>query len=123
VRKGILIAFLFIGLLLFSAACGTLEKKASPISLEQKGSGGKEEALSFPPGVPVLMYHEIGREKNNNTVISPELFQQHMAYLYEHNYTTISLEDLYGYIRGEKGLPPKPVVITFDDGYRWKLQG
>lgn len=33
-------------------------------------------------------------------------------------YNPVSLDQLYDYVTGQKGLPPKPVVITFDDGYR-----
>lgn len=72
----------------------------------------------YPPGVPVLMYHKIGDEPNNDAVISREKFLEQMAYLYQNRYHPISLEELYAYLtRGEK-LPPRSVVITFDDGYR-----
>ncbi|HHW42456.1 MAG TPA: polysaccharide deacetylase family protein [Desulfotomaculum sp.] len=81
-------------------------------------AGQREDELSFPAGVPVLMYHKIGPEKNNDAVISPERFREHMAYLYEQNYRPISLDELYAYLNHGAGLPPKPVVITFDDGYR-----
>lgn len=34
------------------------------------------------------------------------------------NYNVVSLDDFLAYRRGEAGLPPDSVVITFDDGYR-----
>ena len=76
------------------------------------------ETATVPPGVPVLMYHSVGEEKGNDAVISRERFQQHMAYLYEHHYHTITLDELYAYLQYGHPLPARPVVITFDDGYR-----
>jgi peptidoglycan/xylan/chitin deacetylase (PgdA/CDA1 family) len=38
------------------------------------------------------------------------------VYLEQHGYTTVNLDQVLGGLRGEP-LPPKPVVITFDDGY------
>jgi len=78
----------------------------------------QENTLTVPPGVPVLMYHSIGEEKDNDAVISRDRFVAHMAYLSQNNYHPISLDDLYGYLSEKKALPSKPVVITFDDGYR-----
>jgi len=78
----------------------------------------QDNTLTVPFGVPVLMYHSIGEEKNNDAVISRDRFAAQMAYLYQNNYHPISLEDLYGYLSAKQALPPKPVVITFDDGYK-----
>lgn len=69
-------------------------------------------------GVPVLMYHSIGRERNNDAVIAPDLFARQMAFLYEHDYHPISLDQLYAYVTADRPLPVRPVVLTFDDGYR-----
>ncbi|MBP2639490.1 MAG: pgaB 2 [Firmicutes bacterium] len=76
------------------------------------------EAKAFPPGVPVLMYHSIGEEPNNDAVISKERFVEQMKYLHESGYHPVSLDDLHDYLALKKELPLKPVVITFDDGYR-----
>ena len=69
-------------------------------------------------GVPMLMYHSIAAEANNDAVISQERFVEHMAFLKEQQYNPISLDELYGYLQQGNKLPPRPVVITFDDGYR-----
>ena len=75
-------------------------------------------AMFFPSGVPVLMYHSVAEEKGNDAVISPALFAEQMAYLHSQGYNPVTLDQLYDYLSDQKGLPPKPVVITFDDGYR-----
>lgn len=77
-----------------------------------------EQPVSFSGGVPVLMYHSVGEEANNDAVISVALFKEHMLYLHQNGYQPISLSQLQAYLQGKSGLPAKPVVLTFDDGYR-----
>ncbi len=74
--------------------------------------------------VPILMYHHIddpppsvGRIRYNLSV-PPNRFEAHLRYLKEAGYTTISLDDLVYYLTRGRPLPPKPVIITLDDGYR-----
>ncbi len=69
--------------------------------------------------IPVLLYHKIGRPPRGARVpgqyVSPGLFRRHLAYLRRFGYESIPADAAPG-ARGP--LPPKPVVITFDDGYR-----
>jgi peptidoglycan/xylan/chitin deacetylase (PgdA/CDA1 family) len=70
------------------------------------------------------MYHYVepwpadaGTVRKNLTV-RPEDFAAQMGYLHDQGYVTVSLYDLiYALTRGAP-LPPKAVVLTFDDGYR-----
>ncbi len=68
--------------------------------------------------VPILLYHHIGFSLQGGTVyyISPEAFDRQMNLLYQWGYETISLELLVRAIREGAVLPPKPVILTFDDG-------
>lgn len=76
--------------------------------------------------VPVLMYHHlVPAEENdgsNGAVISVEAFAEQMEYLFAAGYRTATLKDLYLFITGQKDLPPKTVVLTFDDGYASNYQ-
>ncbi len=91
----------------------------APAALPAAPQENKPVAKHAPPaGIPVLMYHSIGEAKNNDAVIAKERFAEQMAYLASHNYTPISLDDLYAYLSSSGDLPAKPVVLTFDDGYR-----
>ncbi|HWR41049.1 MAG TPA: polysaccharide deacetylase family protein [Patescibacteria group bacterium] len=69
-------------------------------------------------GVPVLMYHSVAAERDNDAVISRERFAEHMDFLQQRQYQPISLDQLYSYLQKGEKLPSRPVVITFDDGYR-----
>ena len=48
--------------------------------------------------------------------ISPEAFDQQMNLLYQWGYNTISVELLARAINQGAELPPKPILLTFDDG-------
>jgi peptidoglycan/xylan/chitin deacetylase (PgdA/CDA1 family) len=73
--------------------------------------------------IPILTYHRIVSFENislckkESYVVSESQFKKHMEFLREQSFTTIDLDD-YLYFRKHKNeLPPKPVIITFDDGY------
>jgi len=69
--------------------------------------------------VPIMMYHSVNQQINPevNTVHPPN-FVRHMEFLKKNHYHVVSLSDLLEAIQGNKSLPNKSVVITFDDGYR-----
>jgi peptidoglycan/xylan/chitin deacetylase (PgdA/CDA1 family) len=82
-------------------------------------------ALAIQPRrrrVPILMYHGIRDAVGNKaayfeTNTSPKTFAVHMQYLRDYGYTTATLSQAAGYISGVIALE-KPVVITFDDGFK-----
>ena len=73
--------------------------------------------------VPILMYHYIrvnpdSRDRMGfNLSVTPTDFAAQMDWLARNGYHTITTEDLHSYLRGTRGLPSKPVILTFDDGY------
>ena len=73
--------------------------------------------------VPILMYHYVSELPSGadnirrGLTVTPELFKQHMQYLHDQGYTTISLYDLNDALTKGTALPPKPIILTFDDGY------
>lgn len=74
--------------------------------------------------VPILMYHYLsdpppGADKYRRDLsVSPALFEQQLAYLKGQGYQSITLYDLLDHLAQGAPLPEKPVIITFDDGYR-----
>lgn len=66
--------------------------------------------------VPILTYHHIDY-KDNVMTVEPDDFEQQLQYLQNEGYTSITLDELASYLRGEGELPAKPIIISFDDGY------
>jgi peptidoglycan/xylan/chitin deacetylase (PgdA/CDA1 family) len=93
-RRGI---FVFTGLLL-----------AALLMLGWMGSPGT--------GVPVLTYHHIGDGPEWFNVSSAD-FEKQLMFLRESGYTAVSVMELAEGLSGRAQLPPRPIVITFDDGY------
>lgn len=74
--------------------------------------------------IPVLMYHYIrpitpGMTTSSRWLsVSPKHFHAQMEELVRFGYHTITPDDLADAVAGLKTLPAKPVLLTFDDGYR-----
>ena len=67
-------------------------------------------------GVPMLAYHKVGDTEEAYSV-APADFERQMAFLADKGYTAVTMADLVGHMTAGTPLPPRPVVITFDDGY------
>ena len=74
--------------------------------------------------VPILMYHYLSTPPadadaiRQDLSVSPDQFESHLAYLRQAGYETISFQQLIFALSQQAELPPKPIIITFDDGYR-----
>lgn len=66
--------------------------------------------------LPVLMYHSVAELPETDFCITPETLEQDLQYLQANGYETVSAEALIAYTEGTGTLPPKPVMLTFDDG-------
>ena len=69
--------------------------------------------------VPVIMYHQItANEKGNDYVLPLKTLEEDFEYLKKNNFTPVSLNTLFQFVKSGKPLPEKPVVLTFDDGQK-----
>jgi peptidoglycan/xylan/chitin deacetylase (PgdA/CDA1 family) len=68
-------------------------------------------------GIPILCYHDVNPTKGNNLLLNPDKFRQQMKYLKDSGYFTLTLDELYEYLRENASIPSKSIVLTFDDGY------
>lgn len=66
---------------------------------------------------PILMYHKIGGGYGRYS-ISVAQFAAQMKWLKENGYQSVSVDQVAAAVRGQATLPPKPIAITFDDGWR-----
>lgn len=75
---------------------------------------------SSPLDVPILMYHRVSTRVVGlaGLTVAPRQFAAEMEWLHGHGYHAVTQEQLYGALEYGLPLPPRPVMITFDDGYR-----
>lgn len=70
------------------------------------------------------MYHYISAPPSNADAIRldlsvpPDRFEAHLAYLRQAGYQTVTMQQLVYALSGQATLPAKPILLTFDDGYR-----
>jgi len=67
--------------------------------------------------IPILDYHNFTIKESSSYKINIIEFEKQMDYLATHNYSVIPLSKLIKGLRGGQ-LPPKPIVITIDDGFK-----
>ncbi|MBI2865282.1 MAG: polysaccharide deacetylase family protein [Chloroflexi bacterium] len=73
------------------------------------------------PSVPILMYHLVSPEPHHafrKYTVTPKAFASHMRWLALAGYHPIDMDGLADARAGRMDLPSRPIIITFDDGYR-----
>ncbi len=66
--------------------------------------------------VPILMYHHIGPVEDSPWWVPADVFERQMRSLRDQGYASILPSDLAAHRRRGRPLPPRPVILTFDDG-------
>jgi peptidoglycan/xylan/chitin deacetylase (PgdA/CDA1 family) len=73
--------------------------------------------------VPILMYHYIRINPDSRDLlgfalsVTPADFAAQMDWLANNGFHPVTPADLYAYLSGVRGLPSRPVILSFDDGY------
>lgn len=71
--------------------------------------------------VPILAYHHIGEPPpgcaDAATYLDPRRFARQIAFLRRFGYRAVAVADVARALLGHAPLPPRPVVLTFDDGW------
>lgn len=84
------------------------------------GQSARYEASATP--VPILMYHVITKAPPDapypDLYVSSADFSKQMRWLERHGYTAVTQHDVWAHWQRGAALPRKPIVISFDDGYR-----
>ncbi len=74
----------------------------------------------IPSTIPIFMYHYIRAYSNSadpigeNLSVSPQKFEEQLARLKANGYETVAPN----FFKNPKVLEPKPIILTFDDGYQ-----
>ena len=86
-----------------------------------KAAGGwRQFERDYAMVLPVLLYHHVGPVQPGTypaLTVAPERFEKQMSWLKRNGYTTIRTADWLAWCLEGKSLPPKPVLLTFDDAY------
>jgi peptidoglycan/xylan/chitin deacetylase (PgdA/CDA1 family) len=132
------ILFLVFGLGLVGCKKAPPVSNATPNQPQSTASGtpgATGSATASPSAAPVISkpvvdqnaqvvifgYHRfVNVVKRPDTEITPALFEQQMQELKNKGIAVIPMQDFLAWRRGEKAIPPKSAIITFDDG--WKSQ-
>jgi peptidoglycan/xylan/chitin deacetylase (PgdA/CDA1 family) len=77
--------------------------------------------------VPLLTFHHIGVPPNPNGIDRffydpPAIFAAQVKYFVDRGYTAVTLQQVYDFWHGKGTLPRRPVIFSFDDGYRSAFQ-
>ncbi|HWD40793.1 MAG TPA: polysaccharide deacetylase family protein [Fimbriimonas sp.] len=103
---------------------------------ETPAPGGTEVSAGSPPTstatdqiglaslaqrTPVIMYHDITERRDRHSVwfdCTASEFRDQMDLIRQRGYQPVSMDDLYHHLTEGKALPPKAIVLTFDDNYQ-----
>jgi peptidoglycan/xylan/chitin deacetylase (PgdA/CDA1 family)/uncharacterized protein YgiM (DUF1202 family) len=87
------------------------------------GNGYIVKSAYAPPGswaapvaVAVLMYHDIN-DNYNRFVVAPWQLEQQLIWLRDNGYASITPRDLIAFLDNGAPLPPRPVILSVDDGW------
>lgn len=73
------------------------------------------------PRINILMYHQVGdfppMTEHRSTYVDHRRFARQMAWLALAGYHVLRMDEALACLRGERPVPPRAVVLTFDDGY------
>src|SRR4030088_711664 len=77
--------------------------------------------MRFFTSLAILMYHKVDRilpgTRYPGNHVLPEAFDEQLAALERWNYQSVTLDQWIAYKEKRAGLPRRPIIITFDDGY------
>jgi peptidoglycan/xylan/chitin deacetylase (PgdA/CDA1 family) len=96
--------------------------KKKPKSQKVTNATPQADWKPYQGPVPILEYHVLGHPPEDAPY--PELyvgrtdFEKQMDYLEKQGYEAVTLEQVEEAWYGKGTLPPKPIVLSFDDGYR-----
>src|SRR5512133_1061455 len=100
-----------------NASPGTAAATAAPVA--QATPKIKKPVVDQTAQTIIFCYHLlVDKVRYPGTEITPAAFEAQMKELKDRGITVISMQDLLAWKRGEKNIPPRCAVITFDDGYK-----
>ncbi|MCM1525476.1 MAG: polysaccharide deacetylase family protein [Ruminococcus sp.] len=86
---------------------------------KENNKGASAEAEKNAVTLYTLMYHSLLKDpcRTGEYVMQPQDFENDLAYLHEHGYSTVTPQMIIDFAERGTPLPDKPVMLTFDDGH------
>lgn len=111
------------------AFTGTPSKEEPPDLVSITPVGALEKELVRQPPleenkkittIPILMYHVIEDYSGpyEQLYTSPQILRKQLAFLKEQGYSAVTVHETLNHWKKGTPLPAKPIILTFDDGYR-----
>ncbi|WP_266363627.1 polysaccharide deacetylase family protein [Tellurirhabdus rosea] len=73
------------------------------------------------PTLPVLMFHKVDPQRQDMLTVSVAQLDEQLGWLKKNGYQSVSLRQVADALNRKSPLPPRPVLLTFDDAYRNNL--
>jgi peptidoglycan/xylan/chitin deacetylase (PgdA/CDA1 family) len=109
------------------SGCGGADVAASagavaPQAASSAAETGRPVRGKHDSPVPILMYHVVADPPADapypGLYVDSADFAAEVRWLARHGYHAVTLDQVYAYWRHGQPLPRRPIVFTFDDGYR-----
>ncbi|HEV7467035.1 MAG TPA: polysaccharide deacetylase family protein [Candidatus Dormibacteraeota bacterium] len=113
-----------------TATAGAAPAPSSPAPRRESVPGHAQGGTAAPPrptgpsvSVPILLYHYVrtnpvaSDREGFRLSVTPASFARQMALLHADGAHAVSLAEVMRALAGGPPLPPRPVVLTFDDGH------
>lgn len=95
--------------------------KVKPASILVRNAKPQPGWRKYTGPVPILVYHALGPVPAGapfpDLYVSDADFDAEMAWLHQNGYEAVTLDEMMNAWYHGGTLPPKPIVITFDNGY------
>lgn len=100
--------------LIIIALCVLLTLFPTHTATAEHSESHPEESVELP----IFMYHGVNQTNIGRYVLPVSRLEEDLQWLRNNGYETILMTDLIEYTENPNAkLPPKPIILTFDDGY------
>ncbi|MHB1377553.1 MAG: DUF4214 domain-containing protein [Candidatus Humimicrobiaceae bacterium] len=103
----------------FANLCTKFGIERGSISGSSSGAQASVSSVTSTGGIiPIFAFHSVMPGSGYEYEITTGQLNELCSLLKQRGYQTISFQDLFASVNGGKALPPKPVILTTDDGYQ-----